>query len=175
MKNKTKCKTTEKHKTTTRKTIKKKSTKPKKSKPADKPVSMETIKKQEQVGLMRTIDKYERNLTNLIKNSYYESPLLVSKLLMVALFPQLTNGTNIHHYKEYFMLLQTNDNFRDKVYMKEAPDADLDNDLFHYNLCPLLHQRLLEITRECVVGGYTKKVATQLQKIATEVSPRGKE
>lgn len=134
---------------------------------------METIKKQEQLGLMRTIDKYEGNLTNLIKNSYYESPLLVSKLLMVALFPQLTNGTNIHHYKEYFMLLQTDESFRDRVYMNETPERDMDEQLFHYNFYPLLHQRLLEITRECVVGGYTKKVANQLQKIATAVSPTG--
>jgi hypothetical protein len=167
MKHKTKSKTLEKPKRNTRKTIKKKSKSP------DRPVSMETIKKREQRGLVRTIQKYENNLTNLIKNSYYENPLLVSKLLMVALFPQITNSTNIHHYQEYFMLLQTDNNFKDMVDVNEAPETDLDNKLFHYNLYPLLHQRLLEITRECVVGGYTKKVSNQLRNIATEVSPTG--
>ena len=49
---------------------------------------------------------------------------------MVALFPQLTNGTNIHHYKEYFMLLQTDESFRDRVYMNETPERDMDEQLF---------------------------------------------
>ena len=123
MKHKTKSKTLEKPKRNTRKTIKKKSKSP------DRPVSMETIKKREQRGLVRTIQKYENNLTNLIKNSYYENPLLVSKLLMVALFPQITNSTNIHHYQEYFMLLQTDNNFKDMVDVNEAPETDLDNNI----------------------------------------------
>ena len=155
-----------------RKAIKEKKTlKPKTKK--DKGTSLETIKRREQSGLLKTIDKYERNLTNLITNSYKESPIFLSKLLMVALYPQLMNSTNIHHYKEYFMLLQIDNEFKEKVASNELPYSNLDNELHHSTLFPLLHQRLLEVVRECVNGGYTKKVSNSLHKITSEVSPIG--
>ena len=136
-------------------------------------VSLETIKKREQSGLLKTIGKYEGNLTNLITNSYREGPIFLSKLLMVALYPQLMNSTNIHHYKEYFMLLQTDDDFRERIATNELPYSNLHNDLHHSTLFPLLHQRLLEVARECVNGGYTKKVSNSLHNICCEVSPIG--
>jgi hypothetical protein len=134
-------------------------------------VSEEKMKKREEASLIRTISRYEQNLTNLITNSYEkERPTFITELLMIALFPQLQNATNIHHYKEYFMLLQTDSNFREKVYSveNEYPYMNMDKQLHHFALYPLLHQKLLEIVRDCVNGGYTKKIATSLRKITSE-------
>ena len=133
--------------------------------------SMEALKKREEASLIRTITRYEDNLTKLITNSYEkERPTFIAELLMIALFPQLQNATNIHHYKEYFMLLQTDNVFREKVYSEEnkSPYANMDKQLHHFALYPLLHQKLLEVVRECVNGGYTKKIATSLQKLTSE-------
>lgn len=151
---------------------KNKTTKKKTTKKSNKshPVTMETIKKREQAGLMRTIDKYERNLTNLVINSYKEGPIFLSELLMISLYPQLMNSNNIHHYREFFMNLQTDNNFQERVSENETY-TDLDTELHHYNLYPLLHQKLLEVTRECVNGGYTKKISNSLRQIVDEVEP----
>ncbi len=170
MKPKTKRQTPEKHKTTTRTTTKKKSTATTKISCG---VSNKTLKKRENKSLIRTIDKYETNFTDLIANSYGVSPNHLSILLFVALYPQLQNAENSTPYKEFFQLLQTDEEFKDKVYRDEYPYTDMEKELHHYHLYPLLHQKLLEIVRDCVNGGYTKKVSNSLQKIASEVSYTG--
>ncbi len=170
MKLKTKRKTPEKHKTTTRTTTKKK---PKVTTKKSNGVSTKTLKSRENVSLIKTIDNYENNFTDLITKSYEESPVFLSILLFISLYPQLQNSTNIHNYKEFFRLIQTDEEFKNKVYRGEYPYTDIETELYHYQLYPLLHQKLLDVVRDCVVGGYTKKVANSLHKITGEVSNRG--
>lgn len=165
MKPKTKRKTPEKHKTTTRTTTKKT--------PVSNGVSNKTLKKRENKSLIRTIDKYETNFTDLITKSYEVSPVFLSTLLFISLYPQLQNAENSTPYKEFFKLLQTDEEFKDKVYRGEYPYTNMEKELHHYHLYPLFHQKLLEVVRDCVNGGYTKKVSNSLLKIASEVSYTG--
>ena len=152
------------------KTKRKTPTKPKKT---TRDITSKTIKNRECASLIRAIGKYEKNFTDLITNSYEVSPIFLSTLLFISLYPQLQNSKNSTPYKEFFQLLQTDDEFKDKVYRDEYPYTDIEHELYHYQLYPLLHQQLLEVVRECVNGGYTKKVSNSLLKIASEVSNRG--
>ena len=159
-----------KHKKITCITTKQKSKSPVKRTNAS---TFETLKRRENASLIRTIDKYEANFTDLITNSYGVSAKQLSILLFVALYPQLQNAENSTPYKEFFKLIQTDTEFKDKVYRGEYPFTDMEKELHHYHSYPLLHQKLLEVVRECVNSGYTKKVANSLLKIASEVSYTG--
>jgi hypothetical protein len=146
---------------------------PEKPKRNTRDITNKTLKRRENASLIKTIDKYEKNFTDLITKSYEVSPLFLSTLLFISLYPQLQNSKNSTPYKEFFKLIQTDEEFKDKVYRGEYPYTDIESELYHYQLYPLLHQRLLEVVRECVNGGYTKKVSNSLLKIASEVSYTG--
>ena len=45
----------------------------------------------------------------------------------------------------------------------------MEDDVFHYQLIPLLHQRLLEVIRDLVVSGSTRKFYNSLHQIVGEV------
>ena len=155
-----------KKKQTKKKTSKRKTTKnTKKSSPV---VTERTLNKRDQRALMKSIDKYERNLTSFLENSHLEGHLFISKLLMISLYPQLMNSTNIHHYRKFFMNLQNDEEFRELVLQNQDELLNPDKELYHYNLYPLLHQRLMEVVRECVIGGYTKKISNSLHDIVNE-------
>ena len=162
-----------KKKQTKKKTNKRKTTKnTKKSSPV---VTERTLKKRDQGALMKSIDKYERNLTLLLENSHLEGHLFSSKLLMIALYPQLMNSTNIHHYRKFFMNLQNDEEFKELVLQSQDGFLNPKKELYHYNLYPLLHQRLMEVVRECVIGGYTKKISNSLHSIVDEAFPIGEQ
>ena len=81
--------TQKKHKTTTKK-------KPK--------VSREAIKKKDNTLLLRKIYRYENNFSEAITSVYEDSDrMLLPTLLYVALYPQLKNHINIHHYKDFHL------------------------------------------------------------------------
>ena len=152
MKNKTKSKTkksTKKHKTRSR----------------------ETIKRQEHSALIRKIDRYENNYTKAITMAY-EHPTLTSILLFVALYPQLKNHINIHHYKEFHLLLQNDAEFRQRV-AKNETTTDLEKEVFHYDLVPMLHHQLMDAVREMVVSGAGRKYKNTINKIADAIRPKG--
>lgn len=151
-------KTTEKHKRIT---------------PKKKPkVSRETIKRRENKSLMNKIDRYESNLTEAISSIYYSGDrMLQSIILYVALYPQLKNHLNIHHYKEFHLLLQNDEEFRARVYENEKPESDLEKSVLHYDIVPMLHHQLMDAVRDMVVSGAGKKYHNTINKIADAVRP----
>ena len=157
MATKVKRKTQKKSTRATSKTTRRKSTTP------------ETIKKKEDQQLIRKILKYENNFTDGLKLAHQEGGLFNSILLYVALYPQLTNHINIHDYKKFYLALQNDDDFRNRVYTNEQPYSYMGDEVFHYQLIPLLHQRLLEVIRDLVVSGSTRKFYNSLHQIVGEV------
>ena len=141
--------------------------------PKKKPkVSRETIKRRENKSLMNKIDRYEANLTEAISSIYYSGDrLLQSIILYVALYPQLKNHLNIHHYKEFHLLLQNDEEFRARVYENEKPESDLEKSVLHYDIVPMLHHQLMDAVRDMVVSGAGKKYYNTINKIADAVRP----
>lgn len=152
-------KNTEKHKTTTRK-------KPK--------VSMEAAKKKENKLLLNKIYRYERNFTEAITSVYEDSnPTLLATLLYVALYPQLKNHINIHHYKEFHLLMQNDEEFRHRVYVNEQPETYMQDAVLHYDLVPMLHHQLMDAVRDMIVSGAGRKYHNTINKIADAIYPKG--
>ena len=141
--------------------------------PKKKPkVSQETIKRRENKSLMNKIDRYESNLTEAISSIYYSGDrLLQSIILYVALYPQLKNHLNIHHYKEFHLLLQNDEEFRARVYENEKPESDLEKSVLHYDIVPMLHHQLMDAVRDMIVSGAGRKYHNTINKIADAVRP----
>ena len=121
---------------------------------------------------MNKIDRYKSNLTEAISSIYYSGDrLLQSIILYVALYPQLKNHLNIHHYKEFHLLLQNDDEFRARVYENEKPESDLEKSVLHYDFVPMLHHQLMDAVRDMVVSGAGRKYHNTINKIADAVRP----
>ena len=113
--------------------------------------------------------RYESNFVDGLELAHEEGGTFTLILLYVALYPQLTNHINIHDYKKFYLALQNDDDFRNRVYTNEQPYSYMDDEVFHYQLIPLLHQRLLEVIRDLVVSGSTRKFYNSLHQIVGEV------
>ena len=151
-------KTTEKHKRIT---------------PKKKPkISKETLQKRETSALIRKINNYETNLSEAITSVYEDSnPTLLATLLYVALYPQLKNHLNIHHYKDFHLLIQNDEEFRARVYTNEQPYTYMQDDVLHYDLMPMLHHQLMDAVREMVISGAGRKYHNTINKIADAIRP----
>mgnify|MGYP001585818816 CR=1 FL=1 len=150
-----------KHKTTTKK-------KPK--------VSREAIKKKDNTLLLRKIYRYENNFSEAITSVYEDSDrMLLPTLLYVALYPQLKNHINIHHYKDFHLLIQNDEEFRARVYVNEQPETYMEDKVFHYDLVPMLHHQLMDAVREMIVTGAGRKYQNAIRKIADAIYPKGDE
>ena len=139
-------------------------------------VSKETLQKREASTLIRKIYNYERNLTEAITSVYEDSDdKLMATLLYVALYPQLKNHINIHHYKEFHLLIQNNEEFRARVYANEKPYSYMEDEVLHYDLVPMLHHQLMDAVREMVVSGAGRKYHNTINKIADAIRAKGDE
>jgi hypothetical protein len=139
-------------------------------------VSKETLQKREASALFRKIYKYENNLTEAITSVYEDSdPTLLATLLYVALYPQLKNHINIHHYKDFHLLIQNDEAFRARVYANEKPYSYMEDEVLHYDLMPMLHHQLMDAVREMVVSGAGRKYHNTINKIADAIRPKGDE
>ena len=151
--------------------MKKKVTKPEPTKPRpkkkEKSITPETLKRQENDRLQKKIRKYETNFVKLIEVVNEEGFDMINTLLFVSLYPQLQNGHNIHDYRQFYGELQWNEEFRSMVYDRE--EIDPEKQLVTWNELPMIHHQLLDVFREGINTGYTKKFLNTIRKIRKDV------
>lgn len=160
-------------KNTTKKQIKKKAKTPKKKSPAKKP-SKKPTKRASDIRVVRNrVDKYKGNLIYGLKEIFnldedVQHFILFHLTANDTMYSQYTNT----HINKYFVALETDSEFYDsekennEMTPSEAEQVGDTQELWDYQITPMIRGKILSGLQELVTGGGMKKWVKVLNEVS---------